>query len=466
MEKLISRVAYIYIALPFIIFALGFTKWFIGIPVTAICIWGLFCMWKDADSFEIKPKDSKDRMILLLALLITIVWVILSGIGGVTWQNSDHLWRNATFKILVDYDWPPVNSEGRGLTYYIGFWLPSALVGKLFGLQAGFSFQIIWAVTGIYLVYLYICEYFKKISILPFVIFIFFSGLDIIGAHIPDLFTHSFSSIPFYLQIETWAGVYVYVFSSHTTQLFWVFNQCIYSWLALMIILKSKTNKYTIFIMGLMFISSVFGFMGLIPVLAYYMFTKKNLFSLQNIICGGVSGILTFIYYLGNNSSQANSTMITTASTAAGSGSNLSIFLYVAFVVLEALIYVALVFKYNIKNPLFYIMTVWLLICPLVKFGMSIDFCMRASIPCLLLLTLYVIDALYKSFKEPGRILTLLIIMTLIIGSVTTFHEISRTILMTVSDQPHYFGTESNIFDESNFSCDADSTFFFKYIGK
>ena len=463
MNKIISRVSYFYVAVPFLIFVIGFVRWYISMPIVLITVWGLISMWKDADEFEIKPKTTKDRIILIIAFAVTLLWVILSGIGNVTWQNEDHIWRNALFKILVDYDWPPVNSEGRGLTYYSGFWLPSALVGKVLGLRAGFIFQIVWAAIGVYLVYLYICEYLKRIAILPFIIFVFFSGLDIVGAHIPDLFTHSFSYIPLYTHIETWAGTRVFLYSGITTQLFWVFNQCIYSWLVLMMILKSKTNKHMVFLMGLSFISSVFGFMGLIPIAIYCAFTKKQLFSLQNIVCGGATGILTLLYYIGNDASKSTSSIGLPASI--DITTSFPLYLYICFIVLEVLVYVALAFKYNKKDPLFYITAVFLMICPLIKFGGSIDFCMRASIPCLMLLSLYVIDAFYRSRENKDNVLTILITITLLIGSITAVQEIYRTILNTSLNTPRYFGTESNIFDEGNFSCDADDTVFFKYIG-
>lgn len=464
MDKLISRIAYIYIALPFIIFALGFMRWYISIPAVAVAIWGLVCMWKDADSFEIKVKDANDILILVFGFVIVLSWVVLSGIGNVTWQNIDHLWRNALFKILVDYDWPPVNSEGRGLTYYIGFWLPSALIGKLFGLKAGFIFQIVWATIGVYLVYLYICEYFKKISILPLIIFIFFSGLDILGAHIPDLFTHSIREIPPLIHLETWAGNEVFMLSSITTQLFWVFNQCIYAWLVLMVILHSRSNKYVVFIMGLLLINNVFGFIGIVPYIIYRLFTHKKMFSIQNFICGGVTGILTFLFYLGNDAAPSS-----TNSTSVEDGVNFFLYffyLYIAFIILEVLVYVVLAFKYNKKNPLIYITAIWLMACPLIRMGVSNDFGMRASIPALMLLSLLVIDALLKSLKESNRILTLLIVITLLIGAVTPVHEFMRTIEYTAGNAEHYFGEESNIFEEKNFSCDADITFFFNRIGR
>lgn len=39
----------------------------------------------------------------------------------------------------------------RGLIYYIGYWLPAAVVGKVFGLTAGYYFQYVWAIIGIFI---------------------------------------------------------------------------------------------------------------------------------------------------------------------------------------------------------------------------------------------------------------------------------------------------------------------------
>lgn len=468
MGKTVSRIAYIYLALPFIIFALGFMRWYIGIPAALIACWGVYCMWRDADEFEIKPRENRDYLVLLLALITVMGWVILSGVGNVVWGNIDHLWRNAMFKILVDYDWPPVNAAGRGLTYYIGFWLPSALVGKILGLQAGFIFQIIWTTLGLYLVYLYICEHLKRISVFPLIVFIFFSGLDFAGVHMFDPLIHEFRHVPLTMHIETWAGPYTYNYSCNTSQLFWAFNQCVYSWLILMIVLKNKTNKYVVFQMGLLLISSIFGFIGMLPLLLYLVIKRRGLFSIQNFLCGGVSGILTFLYYLGNETSQLNpgSFADTVSSGNLTHNLRLEIVRYVIFIFWEVLIYLILCFGRNKKNPLFYVMAAFLFICPLIKFGLAHDFCMRASVPSLLLLMLFVLDTLYDAIRRSRRVLVVLISITLLIGAVTPFYEFSSTLIYTCANEPHFFGTESHIFDETNFSCDAESTFFFRYIGR
>ena len=125
-----------------------------------------------------------DVLVLVSALVLIIIWVLLSGIGKVMYQNPDHTVRNGIFEMLIAHEWPikgyiPTDSgiKARGLIYYIGFWMPASLVGKLLGVNAGYVFQIIWAVLGIFLLYLMICEKTGRLSLLPLVILIFFCNM-------------------------------------------------------------------------------------------------------------------------------------------------------------------------------------------------------------------------------------------------------------------------------------------------
>ena len=136
------------------------------------------------------PELHKENLLKIVFIITVIgVWVYYSGIGRLVFQNTDHSARNAIFDILVQYDWPVINYEvnldimpkgttATSLVYYIGFWLPAAVVGKIFGLEAGYGFQIFWAILGITLVYYLLCERYKKLLMWPLLILIFFSGLD------------------------------------------------------------------------------------------------------------------------------------------------------------------------------------------------------------------------------------------------------------------------------------------------
>lgn len=129
------------------------------------------------------PAFNKEIFFQLLPIIvILILWVYFSGIGGFVFQNKDHWWRNETFNLLVQEDWPVIvkmNMKGtmqpRALIYYIGFWLPSAVVGKLFGLNAGYAFQALWAVLGLFIIYYLISERLGSFSIKSLLCLIFFS---------------------------------------------------------------------------------------------------------------------------------------------------------------------------------------------------------------------------------------------------------------------------------------------------
>lgn len=315
----IMLMAYVYLLLPILIFAIGWCKWYFGIVVLMASAASLV--------FIVKEKEYRNELwipdknkVLVLALIIIMIWVALSGVGGYVWQNSDHKSRNILFQILVNDKWPVRKTfmDGkfpgaeRGLVYYIGFWLPSAVMGKIFGIQVGYASQYIWAVLGVYIVYLLLCRWRRKCEIWPLVVMICFSGLDflgelLIGEATPMIFGES--------HLEWWS--FDYQFSSMTTQLFWVFNQAIPAWVACMLLIQENNPKCMLWVLSLLMLSSTFPFIGLIPFGLYFMVYKmmkrenrkervKEFFrvtcSVPNLLGVGVIGILSFSYLLSNDS--------------------------------------------------------------------------------------------------------------------------------------------------------------------
>lgn len=321
--------SYLYLTLPIIIFLLGWCRWYIGIPVSLIAAAALvLCMRenkcvRNSDTLEFAASD-KGKVVLIA--VVVLIWVCLSGVGGYMWQNLDHQWRNSIFELMVNEKWPvlgQVDSEGgmmsRGMVYYIGYWLPSAIFGKIFGLKMGYAMQYIWAVIGILLFYSLICIWRKKIMVWPLFVFMFFSGLDAVGAVFSQPGTLEIFGD---MHLEAWAEHYQ--FSSITTQLFWVFNQAIPVWLACGLIFLFEKPKNMIFTWSLLMLSSTFPFVGLLPFVVYFMIRRskwekdnrnvvqvvqncwQNWGSLQNILAGGSIGIISSFYLLGNNALPGN----------------------------------------------------------------------------------------------------------------------------------------------------------------
>lgn len=552
-SKLITAFIYSYIALPFLIFAAGFLKLQFAIPVSACIILAVFLASRDSEGIKPLSVNRTGLTRIAAGVILIIAIVLLSGIGNIFWQNNDHATRNTLFDILVNFSWPPkyVNDAGTetGIVYYIGFWLPSAVLGKLAGLEAGYIFQIVWAALGLCIIWYLLCAMHKKVVLYPLVMFLFFSGMDIIGnGCIQNMFsqlttlqkgTWAFSQgSPITTHIEWWASYFQY--SSHTTQLFWVFNQCIPVWIATLLLLVEKNNKNLVFIMGLTLLSSTLPFIGLIPIFVWCAvcdhegelldrpFTrdvKKSFFSLftfQNVVGGGLSGILSFLYLIGNiaSTTSASSNSASAASGAAPtegfslftftltliifgvlylvatsdvkrkpshilyfipivmlacliSGiSGIKLELYILFVLFEFVLLSLLIIPAYGKSSLFFITVSCLFIIPFFKVGKSIDFCMRASIPPLVVLCLFSINSLRKYFSEKKYLLATLLCAILLIGAATPVKEIARTIEATVYEVQTKGSVQNdnktvqNVFSGKNFTGKTKGNLFFEVFSK
>lgn len=481
-----KMVTYAYIFLPIICFFAGWLKIWIAIPSCIIFIVLLIRMVTNKEQTVWIPNDLCLLDIIPVVIIIAF-WVYFSGIGGMVFQNKDHWWRNEIFNLLVTKEWPVVStmqmSDGvsdRGLIYYIGFWLPAAVVGKVFGVEAGYHFQMIWAFLGVLITYYLMCEFWGKISMGPILCLIFFSGLDIIGC---ILLKVDLASLDPFMHLEWWSG---FQFSSFTTQLFWVFNQAIYAWVITLMILRQETNRYVIIIWSCGLLNCTLPFVGMIPFLIYQVvrnckkslgdkekLTKLNkiwsaivdsrLLSVENII-GGIIGIISFIYLVGNIS-------------ASNSGSTINyskgyLFMYCTFIILEVGLYAFVIYPYQKKKALYWICIITLLICPWIRVGSGSDFCMRASIPALLVFMLVFMDSWRCAKKEGKKVIYWSCLLLFILGAVTSISEIWRTTKNT--SELYQSGQtimaspveESDIMCYPNFSGDVSESLFFKYLAK
>src|SRR5450759_4725314 len=123
-SKWIIRISFLYLLIPFLIFCLGFLKTYISVCITLFFIWLVIKNWRrptqESQSFLISKRA------LVLTILAVLLWVVLAGIGGFAFQNTDFHIRNAIFHDLINYPWPvkyytnPTDpSIPYTLTYYI-----------------------------------------------------------------------------------------------------------------------------------------------------------------------------------------------------------------------------------------------------------------------------------------------------------------------------------------------------------
>ena len=466
---------YLYLALPVLIFMAGWLRWCWALPFCMLtacaCIRGFT---ESARTHCLTVRGLMNKKTVLAAFLLIVLWVYLSGVGGFCYQNRDHAVRNAIFRALVERSWPVISYNGkRGLIYYIGFWLPAACVGKLFGLEAGYAVQLVWAVLGVFITYYLICVYRGKTDLLPVIFLIFFSGLDYVGTCI---YAKEGMDLRLAAHLEWWATDFQ--FTSTTAQLFWVFNQSVPAWVASMLILVQKNSKNMLFILGLSMLTSTIPFVGLIPIAVYLYigFVRedrsrwKEVFTFQNVVGVVVIGGVSFLYLIGNVSGgKIGQAEMSAASAGPWSG----LLRYLLFCFLEFGIYLCFIWKYRRKDPLFWLMIGILAICPLIRVGSSSDFCMRASVPALLVLMLYCMEAFEKRRREGKRWAFAVYCVVLLLGAVTPFNEIHRTIRTSVqriaNGEPlrHWeVGIERSVLKGSNFSGETEGSLFYRILAK
>ena len=506
-KKYLIEISGIFLLLPVIIFFLGFLKIYIGLPMTALAIFIYYRLIKNKDK-EIDSNEQKTnkKTIIYYSIvsIIILLWLGFSGVGNFSYQNEDFYVRNAIFRDLVNYDWPVKYNidntdtaveeteyetddvlvdttdnllEGEntvGFVYYCAYWLPSALFGKIFGLAAGNVFIYIWSFLILLLIVALINKKLKKNSIWTIIVLIIFSGLDILLLNDKLLPNEMITNLIAENHIE-WGGMCLQ-YSSNTTLLYWVFNQCIMTWLIVSMIIQIKKPETILFISCLVFCYSPFATFGMIPIAGFLaiknIISEQKEKSLKNKIISILLRIIKvlvsceFVFLLGiliifgTYYMAADNPLTFKGWNWVTNDVSFMEFLlpYLRFILVDFLIYVFLLFKHYKKDGLFYVIVLELLLIPLYRITPANDFCMRSSIAPLFVLCIFIIEYLSNGDKIKDKVI---ITCMLLIGFVTPMHEIYRSVHHTFTDS-----RETYIRDDLVYSIGKPTSDYGKYVAE
>ena len=508
----LKRIVFIYVSLPVLVFLAFYLRPIIAVPCLIVFFFALLDSFKKNQGEDFKEIRVNLKLMCML-FAIVLLWTFLGGLNGHWFQSSDWDCRNAIFRDLITHSWPVIYERSNSaLSYYFGHWLPVAAFAKviywIFGesvaWEVGQNLLWIWTTIGLFLLLLLILLYCrvnnKKQTIVVLVVFIVFSGMDIVGAFITQ-------KIPFLLSsdimhLEWWCRSYQ--FSSITTCLYWVFNQSVIPWLVVLCFLFENSFKNYVFLAINCLACGPFPFVGLAILMISKMVSKliiaikKNLlkdffmevFSLSNILCLVFIFPIYFFFYITNNAfggtfkkAVISSELLNVQENSQHSMTNLydwfyeHIFKFSIFFMLEVGCYFLLVFKEHKKDLIYYVSLASLFLIPHFKIGVSIDFCMRASIPMIFIVMVFCCDFLAKEINEIEsktkiilNLKTIFLILVLLLGACTPLIEISRGIFYVANEKripsaydPIY--SFDNYDAPYNFSAlDYSQKVFFKYI--
>lgn len=472
-----------------LVFLLAWLKFYIAVPAVVALGFAFFSVLKCED----KKIEISISSLIIIGIIVSL-WLYLSGIGGFFIQKQDYLYRNPMFRDLINYRWPVrYDTNDIALVYYMGHMLIPALIGKLAGLfvDAGgawlaariamFIYSFVFIYTAILLLLIKLNKASLKAVCILLSVFILFSGMDYLGQYF------TFKSD---IHIEYWALFFQY--SSMSTQLCWVFNQAIPAWLACSLAVNEE-NERAYAIIGLaLIISSPFPLVGLasymlvravVRVVREYRINRnlecfKDIFSLSNILSIAVIVPIFAVFYSLNSVTGSADNTVSELPMASELSSDMYIFFYVIFVLLEFLLISLVVLKKaNIRDTLFVIVS--LLIIPFIHIGLGIDFCMRASIPSLFILMILVVDYLvhidFVKAEQKDKLRAVILVVFLIVGAITPFVEYRTSVryyyrsqgeLVSVYDV--YSSLEELPMEEKlNFiGSNVSDSFFFKHLAR
>ena len=148
-----------------LLFLCGWMRWYIALPLCVAIVWAAVRQFRtslnrnsgDPSAGEWRGvRFSAGYAAAIAALLLVLVFL---GMGGFVAQHWDYQWRNAVFFDLARRDWPVVYDPESPtlLCYYIGFWLPAAVVSRITGyIMPGDMAQLLWGWWGMTIGYSFV----------------------------------------------------------------------------------------------------------------------------------------------------------------------------------------------------------------------------------------------------------------------------------------------------------------------
>ncbi len=448
LRRAVYCITLLYLSLPVLIFIHGWIRQ----PIAGVLIVSLGIVLYHAIKVALRDDggttdrfSGKTFSIIQLAgcLLPVIIMVCVSGVGG--WGDQDDDWHkhNAILRDLSFSSWPVKYDTAEGpllLVYYTAYYLPAAIIGRMFNLQSAHTVLFLWTIVGAGLSILWVLILSRSHPVWCGLIFVLFSGMDVVGAAIVNRLHLD--------HIEVWGKFWQY--SSNAALFFWVPQHALPGWLLTALVVDDaqahRLHQTGVEYLALSLLWTPFVTIGLLPliisiwireyVLGRYSLRKLLTWHTVHAILLGGACVAYFAARFEPYPMSASVAMLPQGQFEfMPMFQYRNFFRYVVFLLLEfgmlhCLIYIAQWKNFVQFHPfaiLFCSSTIILTVLPWFRYGFYNDLVMRASIPSLfitLLGTLWGIQALQK--KNFQQALKIILTGVLIVGSINAMIEFKR----------------------------------------
>lgn len=426
--KVLSASAVVFVAFPIFLFVCFWIRFPFNLLLFLTIGVVLWLMCRSLSHHHAKTVKMSYRQIVLLIILAGILAVI-SGAGGFVLQRGDWTKHNVILNDLIHYPWPVYYGASAyvadtTLVYYLGYYLPAALIGKLLGWRGAELVLGAYTFVGAFL-FVLLLRVRQSFTVRSVLLFFLLSGLDIVGNLIltrgPIDISH----------LETYA--YGLQLPSPISQITWVPQHTISAWLFTILISYALDNdlwRYVPFLIVLSLLWSPFVTAGLaimyVPLYLMKFTRSPDIHALWMAIAGMPLMAVILVYYQ-SRIPILNDSLSLYWLNYASIGSSRLVTHMVVLTLLELLIFVPLLWYRARESRRETLIGVWIIV---VLFGISMftygtanDWMMRASMPALTLLGMILVPRL-ETIVRRGGVFAILILAVFLLGAVTPITQI------------------------------------------
>ncbi len=273
-----------YLLLPNAIFAVGWLRPVWAVPLVAVIAAAVI----DAARRSLTDTPPLPARHWILVFGLAGFWAVAAGIGGLNAQTPDYLKHNLVFHDLITRSWPIAYQGPSGgepiLCYYLAYYLPTGVIGKLLGIRWAAAASFAWGLAGLVLAFAWVARLGRPRGGWVLVLFTLIDGLcwmpglyalaQKIGllAGAPDhqwWLTNNFAE-----QFFTFAGPQTrLIFQAEPAALMWVPQHTLGAWLGAACVMRSlletQPARYVLLANVAAALWSPFVAVGLLPFTAW-----------------------------------------------------------------------------------------------------------------------------------------------------------------------------------------------------
>jgi hypothetical protein len=381
--------------------------------------------------------------------VVTFLVAYFSGVGGFGHQRGDWEKHNAMLTHLTEGPWPvrlgsdSGAAEGSYLTYYVAYYLPATLVGRVLGIEASHLALFVWTLAGLWLSALWVVRLARVTAWPVWAAWFVLSGMDVVPAAFVWLIDTGWTLAN---GVEFWSLFGAYW--SNVGLLLWTPQHMLPGWLATALIVSRAEDRrdgsVAPIVGALTVIWSPFVTLGLVPVaLAVLARGGWRRVMGPSLVAAAAIGVACALAMSG-----VSREAIPRGWTGAGTGLPAWLLTWLGLLLFEFGAHVVLMLaimrasghsgdghRWNLTWLAAAVVT--LTVLPVYRLGLYNDLMMRGSIPAYFLLWIVLLRVLQPALREPWRPAVVLLLACLGVGSIVPLNQ-HRTQIMRTGAYPNF----------------------------